>query len=175
MCRFISHTGNDMNPYNIKLQQLKHAFCIIEIHLKHTRIRITLSKHKKQLFFHGSFFVMGGEARRDLSKQSIGEYLRLGTHLPHVNRRAENKDIGLLKGAVKFPHVVVDNTTPIPIALVAAQTTPARFDIKIAEIPGTSFGALFVRAFEYFVYRPGSIAIIPWTSYKSHDFHLFSC
>ena len=78
---------------------------------------------------------MRREARRDLCKQPIGEYLRLGTHLPHVNRRAENKDIGLLKRAIKFLHIVVDNTTPILITLVATQTTPAGFDIKIAEIP----------------------------------------
>ena len=51
MRRFISHTGNDNYLFNIKFQQLKHVFRIIKIHLEHAGIRITLSKHKNQLFF----------------------------------------------------------------------------------------------------------------------------
>ena len=65
---------------------------------------------------------MRRESRRDLRKQPVGEYLRLGTHLPHVNRRAENKGIGMLNRAIKFLHVVVDNTTPI--ALCGSQNNP---------------------------------------------------
>ena len=119
MRRFISHTGNNRYLFNIKFQQLKHMFRIIKIYLEHAGIRITLSKHKNQLFLRGFFLVMRRESRRDLRKQPVGEYLRLGTHLPHVNRRTENNGIGMLNRDIKFLHVVVDNTTPI--ALVAAK------------------------------------------------------
>jgi hypothetical protein len=88
-----------------------------------------------------------------------------------VNRRAENKGIGMLNRVIKYLHVVVYDTATIPITPVAAQTTPARFDVKIAEIPGSSFGALFFRPFEYFVYNPGSITFFPRTCTKSNDFH----
>jgi hypothetical protein len=115
---------------------------------------------------------MRRESRSDLRKQPVGEYLRLATHLPHVNRRAENKGIGMLNCVIKFLHVVVDNTTMIALA-VAAQTTSAWFDIKIAAKPGLSFGALLFRTFEYFVYYPGRIAFFPWTCDKSDDFHIF--
>ena len=43
------------------------------------------------------FFELRRESRMESCKQPVGEYLRLGTHLPHVNRRAENKGIGMLK------------------------------------------------------------------------------
>ena len=66
-------------------------------------------------------------------EQPVSEYLCLGTHLPHVGRRAENKSIGLLKRVVNFLHVVFDETSLIP--LFAAITALARFDIKIVEIP----------------------------------------
>jgi hypothetical protein len=56
---------------------------------------------------------------------------------------------------------------------VAAKTTLARFDFKIAEIPSLSFRALFLRTLEYFVYYPGGIAFFPRTCDKSDDFHLF--
>jgi hypothetical protein len=71
-------------------------------------------------------------------------------------------------------HVVVDKTTPIAIAFVTAQTTPAWFDIKIAERPGLRFSALFLRPFEYLVDGPGGIAFFSRASDKSNDFHISS-
>jgi hypothetical protein len=122
-------------------------------------------------FLRGSLFEMRRESRRDLCKEPVGENLGQGTHLPHVNRRAENKGIGMLNPVIKYLHVVVYDAATIPITLVAAQTTPARFDVKFAEIPGSSFGTLFFSPFEYFVYNPGGIALFPRACTKSDNFY----
>jgi hypothetical protein len=74
---------------------------------------------------------------------------------------------------IKFLHVVVNNTTTIAL-VVATQTTTARFDVKIAAIPGLSFSTLLFRTFEYFVYYPRCVAFFPRTCDKSDDSHLSS-
>ena len=58
MRRFISHTRDNNYVLNIKFQQLKDVFRVIEIYLEHAGIRITLSKHKNQLLVPDFFFVM---------------------------------------------------------------------------------------------------------------------
>jgi len=103
------------------------VFSVINILLEHAGIRITLIKGKNELSFRCPFFEIWREPRRDYCKQPVGEYLSLGTHLSHVNWRAQNNGVGLLNRAIKFLHIVIDNTTPI--AIVATPTTPARFDI----------------------------------------------
>ena len=122
MCRFIAHTGNDMHTSNLEFQQLKHIFRIINIDLKHTRIRIALSKYKNQFFSGIFFFEPWKKSRRYLRKQSVSECLCLSAHLSHINRRAKNENVDLCKRTIQFLHIIVDNTLT---ALQTAQTTLA--------------------------------------------------